>query len=559
MKAVLKIIEISRISKAVMAICIAMAIISSAFAVVPAQFFGFAVTCIADIPKDSFIYDIIMRFDKSSDNYRAAVIAIILFLFSSILFILFRNLFCYIAIVTSQKIIINVRKELFAKLTNIDFKEVAKRSKGDIIYILMNDTQRLEYIFERPFYTIFSDIFDFIFVVAFLIYIDPAILLILLITTPFICIFGIKTAKIQKQTSYNMQAADSKITVRIEQFLSGYETIKSFNAENLEQQRFAKSSDISYANRKAGVKSLSVFMPIEGILSTLGICAILLYAVYQIKWQALPVGMIVVFADYSRRFYNPVKNISNYLQTIQKALVSINKIVWFLNIKDEMHNNPPKSSAKFYDVSVAVKNLMIYLDDIRLVNDISFECKGGELLLIKGCSGSGKTSIIRTIMGLYKIPNGMIFINGADINSYANQNLRAAISYCGQKAFLHDDTIINNIFYPCEKRDLEKIQIYLEKMGLQNLDLHETIGDNGDKLSGGEKSRIAFIRAVMKNSKILLLDEASASLDKDNENAMIDILKELKQNGWAIIFCSHSNNKKLYDIADKIVNIEAQL
>ena len=151
-----------------------------------------------------------------------------------------------------------MRKELFAKLTNIDFKEVAKRSKGDIIYILMNDTQRLEYIFERPFYTIFSDIFDFIFVVAFLIYIDPAILL---ITTPFICIFGIKTAKIQKQTSYNMQAADSKITVRIEQFLSGYETIKSFNAENLEQQRFAKLSDISYANRKAGVKSLSVFMP----------------------------------------------------------------------------------------------------------------------------------------------------------------------------------------------------------------------------------------------------------------------------------------------------------
>ena len=108
--------------------------------------------------------------------------------------------------------------------------------------------------------------------------------------------------------------------------------------------------------------------------------------------------MIVVFADYSRRFYNPVKNISNYLQTIQKALVSINKIVWFLNIKDEMQNNLPKSSAKFDDVSVAVKNLMIYLDDVRLVNDISFECKSGELLLIKGCSCSGKTSIIRAIM-----------------------------------------------------------------------------------------------------------------------------------------------------------------
>ena len=121
LKAVLKIIEISRISKAVMAICIAMAIISSAFAVVPAQFFGFAVTCIADIPKDSFIYDIIMRFDKSSDNYRAAVIAIILFLFSSILFILFRNLFCYIAIVTSQKNNNKCEKKAFCKIKQYRF------------------------------------------------------------------------------------------------------------------------------------------------------------------------------------------------------------------------------------------------------------------------------------------------------------------------------------------------------------------------------------------------------------------------------------------------------
>lgn len=216
-------------------------------------------------------------------------------------------------------------------------------SKGDVIYTLMNDTQRLEYIFERPFYTIFSDIFDFIFVVGFLLYIEPVVLLILLITTPFIYIFSIKTARIQKQTSANTQKADSKITVSIEQLLSGYETIKSFNAEAKEQERFNKLSDESYKNRKAGTKSLSIFMPIEGTLSTIGIALVLLYAVYQVSNHALAVGMIVVIADYSRKFYQPIRNISNYLQVIQKALVSIGKIIEFLTIKEEAQTGSLKN------------------------------------------------------------------------------------------------------------------------------------------------------------------------------------------------------------------------
>lgn len=203
-----------------------------------------------------------------------------------------------------------------------------------------------------------------------------------------------------------------------------------------------------------------------------------------------------------------------------------------------------------------VNNLKIYLDEVELVKEISFKCHKNELILIKGRSGSGKTSIIRAFVGLYKVSNGMIYINGIDINSYSNKELRAAISYCGQRTFLHDDTIINNILYPNSSRDLNGILAYLEKLNLKHLNIDETIGDDGNKLSGGEKSRVAFLRAVMKNSKILLLDEATSALDKDNENIVIDLLQELKQDGWAIIFCTHSNNEELINIADKVVCID---
>lgn len=170
MKAILKIIKISKTSKYIMSICIIMAIISSMLAVLPSWFLGFTVTSLSKDTFSGFIYDFVKIFVESPAKYNLAVAGVVLFLLSSILFIIFRNFFCYIAITTAQYIIINVRKELFKKLTKIDFKEITKRSKGDLIYILMNDTQRLEYIFERPFYTIFSDVFDFIFISIFLIY-----------------------------------------------------------------------------------------------------------------------------------------------------------------------------------------------------------------------------------------------------------------------------------------------------------------------------------------------------------------------------------------------------
>ena len=555
MKAILKIIKISKTSKYIMSICIIMAIISSMLAVLPSWFLGFTVTSLSKDTFSGFIYDFVKIFVESPAKYNLAVAGVVLFLLSSILFIIFRNFFCYIAITTAQYIIINVRKELFKKLTKIDFKEITKRSKGDLIYILMNDTQRLEYIFERPFYTIFSDVFDFIFISIFLIYIEPMIFMILLIVMPFIYIFSIKTAKIQKRTSSISQEADSKMTVAAEQLLSGYETIKSFNAEKTECERFDKLSEISYNNRKIGIKSLSIFMPIEGCLRTIGICLVLLYAIHQINLGLLEVGMIVVFSDYSYRFYNPVRNVFNYLQTIQKSIVSIEKILQFLEIEDEKEKNIAIKNQNNINHPISVRNLKIKIDDKVLISNISFVCNKNELIQIRGQSGSGKTSIVRALIGLYKVDDGMIFIHGKDINSYSNIELRSIISYCGQYVFLHNDTVLKNIFYPDYEYDTNRVLPYLKKLNLDHMDNDELIGDGGNKLSGGEKLRVAFLRAILKNSKILILDETTSSLDTDNEDIIIETLKGLKKDGWTIIFCTHSTNDKLNRITDQTIHI----
>lgn len=381
------------------------------------------------------------------------------------------------------------------------------------------------------------------------------IFMILLIVMPFIYIFSIKTAKIQKRTSSISQEADSKMTVAAEQLLSGYETIKSFNAEKTECERFDKLSEISYNNRKIGIKSLSIFMPIEGCLRTIGICLVLLYAIRQINLGLLEVGMIVVFSDYSYRFYNPVRNVFNYLQTIQKSIVSIEKILQFLEIEDEKEKNIAIKNQNNINHPISVRNLKIKIDDKVLISNISFVCNKNELIQIRGQSGSGKTSIVRALIGLYKVDDGMIFIHGKDINSYSNIELRNIISYCGQYVFLHNDTVLKNIFYPDCGYDTNRVLPYLKKLNLDHMDNDELIGDGGNKLSGGEKLRVAFLRAILKNSKILILDETTSSLDTDNEDIIIETLKGLKEDGWTIIFCTHSTNDKLNRITDQTIHI----
>ena len=149
----------------------------------------------------------------------------------------------------------------------------------------------------------------------------------------------------------------------------------------------------------------------------------------------------------------------------------------------------------------------------------------------------------------------MIFIHGKDINSYSNIELRNIISYCGQYVFLHNDTVLKNIFYPDCGYDTNRVLPYLKKLNLDHMDNDELIGDGGNKLSGGEKLRVAFLRAILKNSKILILDETTSSLDTDNEDIIIETLKGLKEDGWTIIFCTHSTNDKLNRITDQTIHI----
>ena len=181
--------------------------------------------------------------------------------------------------------------------------------------------------------------------------------------------------------------------------------------------------------------------------------------------------------------------------------------------------------------------------------------KGDTIVLIRVNSGCGKTSLLRILLGFYPIENDKIYLNGRDINSFDKHTLRENISYASQSVFLKNDSILNNIIYPDNKyHSVNEIHEILDALNLNYKNVNEIIGEEGKNLSGGERGRIAFARALKKQAGIIILDEITAALDKKNEDLIIDALVKTKKDRRMIFIVSHSNNLNLLKIADKVID-----
>ncbi|MGE4266272.1 MAG: ABC transporter ATP-binding protein [Deferribacterales bacterium] len=529
MQYIFKIIRLSEVPAWHIIVLLVMAVISSLLSVIPIQFFGYTLDALSGREGLGVVSKLVslMGFDNM------AVAGIVLFFVFSVIAILFRILFCYLAEIFCENVINRIRVNLFAKCMRVDFVRQMQTDKGDTIYTLINSTRQLENIFSRPLYTMFSDIFDLIWITAFILYTAPAVMLILVCVLPFIWFFSLRTAKKQKLAADNVQISDSKLTSILEQSLSGYETIKAFRGESYENRLFGTTADDSFCHRLSAAKSLSMFFPVEGSLRVFGVSSALIYTVYKVVAGAMPLGMVSIVFDYSNKFYAPVRNISQYYQSIQRGLVSAKRITEYFELPEEADNN------NFIDTTgdcVVAENISLSLNGTVIFENLSFNCKRGDLIHLKGISGSGKSSLLRVLLGFYPLRGGKLTVFGRDINEYPKKQLRNIFAYAPQTAFLHNVCLAENVAYPDGDVDCADI---ICRLNLDGLDALTSAGENGNRFSGGERSRVGFARAVAKNADIIILDEVTASLDSENTAVVHEIISELKQQGKIIFYVSH--------------------
>lgn len=548
MNTIVSIIKESGIKKPLFFLCFIMAVVSSLLSLLPARFTGYSLSILAGSAENTFFTGLL----PFTEPLYLALGGIFLFFLFTVISVIFRNIFCYYASLLSLKIVTSIREKLFNKILRLDFLTCSSINKGEIIHRIMGDTQRLETIFSTPFYTLFSDILDLFFISLFLLRLDPLLLLIALSVVPLILLAANKSAQIQKRVMQGIQISNGELTARTEQVLSGFETVKCLNGEDFEEKLFHEESRKTYKLHKKADKTLTRFYPVEGILRGLGTSLVLFYAIWSIQKGEMELGVTAVLLQYCVKFYSPIRNFSRHYQSIQRGITAGQKICDFLRLREETSSPHPVCFDKPHS-EIRFENVSLNIDGREILKNFSFHSYRGELIVIKGPSGSGKSTLLRILAGLYTHYTGNIYIDNVNLREIPLKELRDRLGISSQKVFLHNMSLRENIYYP--KRAENGADTWLHKVGLHHKDPEEKAGEEGKNLSGGERVRMGFARALVRNSNILLLDEITSGLDIENENRMIDILKDLKGKK-SVFFISHSENSYLTEIADRVIDIK---
>jgi len=477
---------------------------------------------------------------------------IVLFGIFIVVSVIIRNVFCYIASINSNRMIFNVRNKLFHKIISADVQYIEKKSKSDIMYNVINNTDEIDSVFSTPLYTILSDFFDFLWISLFFFTLGLKYFLLAISVIPVVYFASVYVGK--KQRKLHAAAKDlSKDKMDIlDQLHDGFESVVLYSGTENEKSYFNNKSNQWRKARNKADFFLSIYFPFEKYITTIATVILLLICLNDIKKGQLNIGIFPVVIVYIGRYYHPITSISKYYQMIQRGLSSLTNILLFLDELDEnifslkelpkhLNNNIAFSinnySHRFKDISTGV------IDNQNIpINSLT---------IVTGASGVGKTTLIKSLIGYNKLYNGVIK-TGLDTGNWFNN-----FSYASQCPFIINGSVYNNITYPreIEINEKEKVEELAKVVGLSKKFLEREISDRGRSLSGGEKQRINLLRALYSNRKVIILDEVSANIDCTTEEKIFNYLVREKTHK-TIILITHSRSETVFSNADQIISIE---
>lgn len=430
----------------------------------------------------------------------------------------------YLMAFSSQKIIIDIRRDLYQHLQKLSIAFFEKRSVGTIMSYVTNDVAALQT-------ALVNNVIDFVNYsvtlagsILLLLYIDWKLSLLMFLTFPLILYTINISGQKMRIKSRTLQERAADITAFLQETILAVSVIKSFARESYELERFDYENSRNFQAQMKIVQVMAVITPIINILSTIGITAIIWFGGHEVISGHLTSGALISFLVYVINLPTPVKRLSNIYADIQRALAAAQRIFEVLDIEPEIKDlegakelGPVAGYVTFQNVSFA------YNPGKPVVADMSFEARPGELIAIVGPSGAGKTTVVNLIPRFYDPVAGSIRIDNIDIQAVTLQSLRAQVGIVPQETILFSGTIFQNIIYGNLDAAKEEVIAAAKVANAHNFimemaDGYETpVGERGAQLSGGQRQRIAIARAVLKNPRILIMDEATSALDTESE------------------------------------------
>jgi subfamily B ATP-binding cassette protein MsbA len=447
-----------------------------------------------------------------------------------------------ITIKVGIKIIKNIQILMAQKFLLSDISQITKKHSGKYLSSFTNDTKILFNALIGVVVTLFKESFTLIALLGLMFYHDWQLSLLAVVMIPIAAISSKNIGKkMGKKVHISLEASD-KFMKFLSEIIKGSWLIKIYQKEEDELKKISMVIDEKFkAIRKVEQTRLGSG-PIMEIISAIAIAIVVFFAGYRSMEGAITLGEFVSFLAALMLAYQPVRALAGINVGLQEGIAAAKRIYEIIDQKNEIYNDENAPSLKLKDATLEFKNISFtYTDGTHALKNLSVKIEGGKKVGLVGVSGSGKTTFLNLIPRFFNLKHGAILIDGQNINNINLNSLRKEISLVSQDVILFDDTIRSNVLYGNASASNDEIinackfaaaQDFIEKLPNK----YETIiGENGIKLSGGQKQRLSIARAILKDSSIILLDEATSSLDSESEVVIQKAIENLTKNKTTII------------------------
>ena len=474
--------------------------------------------------------------------------------------VFFKNLTLYLAnralMPVKNKVSTRFRIDIFNKVLSLPIGYFTEQRKGDLMQRMTGDVGQVEASVLGALEGWVKDPLSIIINLAVLVTINAELTIIILFFIPIMgFLIGRVGRSLKKPSGIVAQKSGETISI-LDETLSGLRVIKAFNVEKAIRKKFADNSYfLLKMNNKIGYRQ-SLASPMSEVLGVAMFTFILWYGGRQIFTEGIPHMNGAVFLGYMAMFFgiiDPAKSISGAFANLQRGTAAIGRIKEVLAAPNTVNENPNGIKLLAFNDHIEFKKVSFYYDDVQILNNINFTVKKGKTVALVGSSGAGKSTLADLIPRFHDATTGQILVDGVDIKDYSLHSLRSLMSIVTQEPILFNDTIANNIALGMDNSSPQAIVEaaiianaagFIEKKE-QGYDTN--IGDRGTKLSGGERQRLTIARAVLKNPPILILDEATSSLDTESERLVQDAIYKLMANRTSIVIAHRLSTIKHAD------------
>ncbi len=447
----------------------------------------------------------------------------------------------YLMSYVGQRIIADLREKIYNHIQSLSLSFFTRNPTGILMSRITNDVNLVQGAVTDAVTGLLKDVFTIVGLVSVIFYRDWKLAFVAMVVFPLAIYPIVKFGRKLRSYSTRSQTTMGDISSILLETIAGSRIVKAFNMENYEQTRFARENRKLFEISMKSVRVRAISHPLMEVLGGLGIAFIVFYGGYNvIRGDATP-GTFFSFLTALLMLYEPVKRLSNVNNTVQQGLAAASRIFEILDTVPEIRNRAGARTLTNISKGIEYRDLSFKYEEDWVLKNINIKVKTGEVVAFVGASGGGKTTLLNLLPRFYDVTSGKVLIDDVDIRDFTVESLRGMIGIVTQQTILFNDTVKNNIAYGNIGQPFEEIVKAAEAAYahnfIQNLPqgYDTVIGEQGAKLSGGERQRVSIARALLKNAPILILDEATSSLDSESEIEVQKALEYLMQGRTTLV------------------------